>query len=91
MVSSAIRKTFREPAYERIVAKIRRTLETLASELFEPNVQVANNLSFDEFDKTFRQLVTEHHPDRGGKSEIMSALNQLRQALQVDTKQARSR
>src|ERR1039458_9122553 len=71
------------PPYERARAKVRDALEKLAPEVFEQPSAPAE-IELREFTKTYRQLAAEHHPDHGGASQVMQALNQLRQALQTD-------
>ena len=75
------------PPYERARAKVRDALEKLAPEVFrQPSAPAEIELR--EFNKTYRRLAVEHHPDHGGASQVMQALNQLRQALQTDIERA---
>src|ERR1035437_3187740 len=71
------------PPYERARAKVRDALEKLAPEVFERPSAPAE-IELREFNKIYRQLAAEHHPDHGGASQVMQVLNQLRQALQTD-------
>ncbi len=76
--------------YERARAKVRDALEKLAPEVFEQPSAPAE-IELREFNKTYRRLAVEHHPDHGGASQVMQALNQLRQALQTDIERAHPR
>jgi hypothetical protein len=78
------------PPYERARAKVRYALEKLAPEVFERPSAPAE-IELREFNKTYRQLATEHHPDHGGATQVMQALNQLRQALQTDIERGHPR
>src|SRR5208282_5084167 len=78
------------PAYEHARAKVRDALEKLAPEVFlQPSAPAEIELR--EFNKTYRKLAVEHHPDHGGATQVMQALNQLRQALQTDIERAHPR
>jgi|SRR5208337_49999 len=76
--------------YERARAKVRDALEKLAPEVFE-RASAPAEIELREFNKTYRRLAVEHHPDHGGASQVMQALNQLRQALQTDIERAHPR
>ena len=78
------------PPYERARAKVRDALEKLAPEVFL-QASAPAEIELREFNKTYRKLAMEHHPDHGGASQVMQALNQLRQALQTDIERAHPR
>ena len=80
------------PRYERARAKVRDALNELAPEVFEqPREQPSApaEIELRETNKTYRRLAMEHHPDHGGASQTMQAVNQLWQALQTDIKRGR--
>jgi len=83
MVPDNWKRGWLPPPYERARAKVRDALEKLAPEVFERS-SVPAEIELREFKKTYRQLAAEHQPDHGGASQVMQALNQLRQALQTD-------
>jgi hypothetical protein len=78
------------PPYERARAEVRNALEKLAPEIFA-ELSAPAGIELSEFNKTYRQLAAVHHPDHGGASQIMQALNELRQALQTDIERGHPR
>ena len=77
--------------YERARAKVRDALEKLVPEVFVGQLSAPAEIELREFNKIFRQLAAEHHPDRGGANQTMQALNQVRQALKTDIERGHPR
>jgi hypothetical protein len=88
LVSGMLGKHWRNPAYERTVSKVRKALSELAPEVLEQTL-TSTSVELRESSKLYRKLAAKHHPDHGGDSSTMTALNELWQAVQADLKRTR--
>lgn len=76
--------------YERSVESVRAMLAKLAPEVIEnqPTGSNQGRVDLTESQKVYHRLAGQHHPDHGGKVEVMKDLNQLWEAVNADLRRA---
>lgn len=71
--------------------QVRKILTKLTPELISPDVKVpAAEIALNSATEAYRRLAKRYHPDVGGNAQVMSALNELWQAVQADIGRARN-